>query len=50
MSDAGATTGGGGGAPAIRVRDADLADLDAIMRLETATFPGDAWSRDMMAA
>lgn len=50
MSDPGATAGGGGGAPAIRVRDAELADLDAIMRLETATFPGDAWSRDMMAA
>lgn len=37
-------------APAIRVRDAELADLDAIMALETATFPGDAWSRDLMAA
>ena len=36
--------------PAIRVRDAELADLDAIMALETATFPGDAWSRDLMAA
>ena len=35
---------------AIRVRDAELADLDAIMALETATFPGDAWSRDLMAA
>ena len=39
-----------GAAPAIRVRDAELADLDAIMALETATFPGDAWSRDLMAA
>lgn len=38
------------GADAIRVRDAELADLDAIMALETATFPGDAWSRDLMAA
>lgn len=37
-------------APAIRVRDAELADLDAIMALETATFPGDAWSPDLMAA
>lgn len=37
-------------AHAIRVRDAELADLDAIMALETATFPGDAWSRDLMAA
>ncbi|MFP5290070.1 MAG: ribosomal protein S18-alanine N-acetyltransferase [Actinomycetes bacterium] len=37
-------------APGIRVRDAELADLDAIMALETATFPGDAWSRDLMAA
>ncbi|MDO8338885.1 MAG: ribosomal protein S18-alanine N-acetyltransferase [Microcella sp.] len=37
-------------APAIRVRDAELADLDAIMALEIATFPGDAWSRDLMAA
>lgn len=34
----------------IRLRDAELADLDAIMALETATFPTDAWSRDMMAA
>lgn len=32
------------------IRDADLADLDAIMRLEVETFPADAWSRDMMAA
>lgn len=32
------------------LRDADLADLDAIMALETATFPSDAWSREMMAA
>ena len=32
------------------IREADLADLDAIMRLETETFPADAWSRDMMAA
>lgn len=35
---------------AIVMRDADLADLDAIMRLETETFVNDAWSRDMMAA
>ncbi len=34
----------------IRLRDAEFADLDAIMALETATFPTDAWSRDMMAA
>lgn len=43
------TTTGSGASPAIRVRDAELADLDAIMALETATFPGDAWSRDLMA-
>jgi [ribosomal protein S18]-alanine N-acetyltransferase len=36
-------------APAIRVRDAELSDLDAIMALEVATFPSDAWSRDLMA-
>jgi ribosomal-protein-alanine acetyltransferase len=34
----------------IIMRDADLADLDAIMRLETETFGSDAWSRDVMAA
>ncbi|OYX51162.1 MAG: ribosomal-protein-alanine N-acetyltransferase RimI, partial [Micrococcales bacterium 32-70-13] len=34
----------------MRLRDADLDDLDAIMALETATFPSDAWSREMMAA
>ena len=34
----------------VRLRDADLDDLDAIMALETATFPSDAWSREMMAA
>lgn len=34
----------------IRLRDAELADLDAIMALERATFPTDAWSRDLMAA
>ncbi|UYN83336.1 MAG: ribosomal protein S18-alanine N-acetyltransferase [Microcella sp.] len=32
------------------IREAGLTDLDAIMRLEAATFPSDAWSRDMMAA
>ena len=32
------------------IRDADLGDLDAIMRLETDTFATDAWSRDLMAA
>lgn len=32
------------------IRDADLVDLDAIMRLETETFVSDAWSRDVMAA
>jgi [ribosomal protein S18]-alanine N-acetyltransferase len=37
-------------APAVRLRDAELADLDAIMELEAATFPADAWSRDLMAA
>jgi ribosomal-protein-alanine N-acetyltransferase len=30
------------------LRRAGLDDLDAIMRLETATFPSDAWSRDAM--
>ena len=39
-----------GGAPGIRLREAALADLDAIMHLERATFPTDAWSRDVMAA
>lgn len=34
----------------VRLRDADLADLDAIMVLEAVTFPSDAWSREMMAA
>ncbi len=32
------------------IRDAELADLDAIMQLEAATFATDAWSRDVMAA
>lgn len=36
--------------PSIRVRDAEVSDVDAIMRLETATFPTDAWSRDIMLA
>lgn len=34
----------------VLIRDAELADLDAIMSLETETFAADAWSRDMMAA
>jgi ribosomal-protein-alanine acetyltransferase len=34
----------------VQLRDADLDDLDAIMALEIATFPSDAWSREMMAA
>lgn len=34
--------------PALRV--ASAADLDAIMALEEATFPTDAWTRDAMAA
>ncbi|WP_179873002.1 ribosomal protein S18-alanine N-acetyltransferase [Microcella indica] len=38
------------GGPGIRLREAALADLDAIMHLERATFPADAWSRDVMAA
>jgi ribosomal-protein-alanine acetyltransferase len=38
------------GSPGIRVREARLADLDTIMQLERATFPTDAWSRDVMAA
>ncbi|KRF33047.1 ribosomal protein S18-alanine N-acetyltransferase [Yonghaparkia sp. Soil809] len=50
MASTRGAAGSGGTAPAIRVRDAELADLDAIMALETATFPGDAWSRDLMAA
>jgi len=36
--------------PVVLLRDADLVDLEAIMALETATFPTDAWSREMMAA
>lgn len=32
------------------LRRADAHDLDAIMALETTTFPSDAWSRDTMAA
>lgn len=35
---------------AVVIRDADLGDLNAIMRLETETFATDAWSRDVMAA
>lgn len=35
---------------AVVIRDADLTDLDAIIRLETETFAADAWSRDVMAA
>ena len=35
---------------AVLLRDADLGDLEAIMALEAATFPTDAWSREMMAA
>ncbi len=34
----------------VTARSAGLDDLDAIMALEHATFPSDAWSRDMMAA
>lgn len=36
--------------PSIRVRDAEVSDVDAIMRLERDTFPTDAWSRDIMLA
>ena len=32
------------------LRRATLDDLDAIMEIETATFPSDAWSRGSMAA
>ncbi len=35
---------------AVLLRDAEVADLDAIMALERANFPTDAWSREMMAA
>ncbi|MER3390318.1 MAG: ribosomal protein S18-alanine N-acetyltransferase [Microcella sp.] len=38
------------GSPGIRLREAQFADLDTIMQLERATFPTDAWSRDVMAA
>lgn len=31
------------------LRRAEPADLDAIMAIEAATFPGDAWSRETMA-
>jgi N6-L-threonylcarbamoyladenine synthase len=34
----------------IRLRRAATSDLDAIDALEQATFPSDAWSRDMLAA
>lgn len=34
----------------ITARPATIDDLEAIMALEIATFPSDAWSRDMMAA
>lgn len=37
-------------APSIRLRDAEVSDLDAIMALEAVTFPTDAWSRDGMLA
>jgi ribosomal-protein-alanine acetyltransferase len=37
-------------APAWQLRRANLADLSAIMPLETATFGTDAWSTDSMAA
>ena len=33
-----------------QLRDADPADLDAIMRIEHAVFPSDAWSRESMLA
>lgn len=33
----------------LSVRRAQAGDLDAIMELETALFPGDAWSRGQMA-
>jgi ribosomal-protein-alanine acetyltransferase len=39
-----------GGAPGIRLREAALADLTAIMTLEQSTFASDAWSRDNMVA
>ncbi|MGX1693955.1 ribosomal protein S18-alanine N-acetyltransferase [Microbacterium keratanolyticum] len=32
------------------IRPAGASDLDAIMRIETASFPTDAWSAEMMAA
>lgn len=34
----------------VRVREAEVRDLDAIMALESTTFTTDAWSREMMAA
>jgi ribosomal-protein-alanine acetyltransferase len=33
-----------------QLRTAEPADLDAIMTIETSTFPSDAWPRSMMAA
>lgn len=46
MGGLGSSAGSGG----VELRDAGLVDLDAIMALESATFPSDAWSREMMAA
>ncbi len=34
----------------MELRNLSLEDLDAVMRLERATFPSDAWSRESMAA
>ena len=33
---------------AVNLRQASVDDLDAIMALETATFPSDAWNRETM--
>lgn len=33
---------------AVNLRQASVDDLDAIMQLETATFPSDAWNRETM--
>lgn len=38
----------GGGAPRMRIRQMTLADIPAVLALERAIFPADAWSEDML--
>ena len=35
---------------ALQLRDADAGDIDAVMAIEHAVFPSDAWSRESMLA